>query len=347
MKKQEKIGVIGAGAWGTALALRLAQNHDIILWAHEKETVQAINQSRENRLFLPKITLPENIRATQDFADLSTLAPSPILFFAPPAQFLRPIARAIKPHISPSAIAVICSKGIETQRDGQESGALMSDVLAEELPQAQLAVLSGPSFAAETAQGLPLALTLAAPEALAQNLLKTFSTPDFRLYPTSDLIGTQIGGAVKNVLAIACGIAEGRQLGQNVRAALLARGLAETLALAQKLGGQSQTLMGLSGIGDIVLTCTSTTSRNFSLGVALGKGESLDEIMRTRNSVSEGVHTAASLHRLAQKHGLMMPICFAVHYILAILASPKNTQKDIHNAINSLLEGDISQKENT
>ena len=335
MKKQEKIGVIGAGAWGTALALRLAQNHDIILWAHEKETVQAINQSRENRLFLPKITLPENIRATQDFADLSTLAPSPILFFVPPAQFLRPIARAIKPHISSSAIAVICSKGIETQRDGQESGALMSDVLAEELPQAQLAVLSGPSFAAETAQGLPLALTLAAHEALAQNLLKTFSTPDFRLYPTSDMIGTQIGGAVKNVLAIACGIAEGRQLGQNVRAALLARGLAETLALTQKLGGQSQTLMGLSGIGDIVLTCTSTTSRNFSLGVALGKGESLDEIMHTRNSVSEGVHTAASLHRLAQKHDLMMPICFAVHEILS-------GQKDAHNAINSLLERDIS-----
>ena len=339
MKKQGKIGVIGAGAWGTALALRLAQNHDIILWAHEKETVQAINQSRENRLFLPKITLPENIRATQDFADLSTLAPSPILFFVPPAQFLRPIARAIKPHISPSAIAVICSKGIETQRDGQESGALMSDVLAEELPQAQLAVLSGPSFAAETAQGLPLALTLAAHEALAQNLLKTFSTPDFRLYPTSDLIGTQISGAVKNVLAIACGIAEGRQLGQNVRAALLARGLAETLALTQKLGGQSQTLMGLSGIGDIVLTCTSTTSRNFSLGVALGKGESLDEIMRTRNSVSEGVHTAASLHRLAQKHDLMMPICFAVHYILSYILSG---QKDVHNAINSLLERDIS-----
>ena len=336
MKKQEKIGVIGAGAWGTALALRLAQNHDIILWAHEKDTVQAINQSRENRLFLPKITLPENIRATQDFADLS---PCRIFFFVPPAQFLRPIARAIKPHISPSAIAVICSKGIETQRDGQESGALMSDVLAEELPQAQLAVLSGPSFAAETAQGLPLALTLAAPEALAQNLLKTFSTPDFRLYPSSDLIGTQIGGAVKNVLAIACGIAEGRQLGQNVRAALLARGLAETLALTQKLGGQSQTLMGLSGIGDIVLTCTSTTSRNFSLGAALGKGESLDEIMRTRNSVSEGVHTAASLHKLAQKHGLMMPICFAVHYILSHILSG---QKDVHNAINSLLEGDIS-----
>ena len=339
MKKQEKIGVIGAGAWGTALALRLAQNHDIILWAHEKETVQAINQSRENRLFLPKITLPENIRATQDFADLSTLAPSPILFFVPPAQFLRPIARAIKPHISPSAIAVICSKGIETQRDGQESGALMSDVLAEELPQAQLAVLSGPSFAAEAAQGLPLALTLAAHEALAQNLLKTFSTPDFRLYPSNDIIGTQIGGAVKNVLAIACGIAEGRQLGQNVRAALLARGLAETLALIQKLGGQSQTLMGLSGIGDIVLTCTSTTSRNFSLGVALGKGESLDEIMRTRNSVSEGVHTAASLHRLAQKHDLMMPICFAVHNILSYILSG---QKDVHNAINSLLERDIS-----
>ena len=336
MKKQEKIGVIGAGAWGTALALRLAQNHDIILWAHEKETVQAINQSRENRLFLPKIALPENIRATQDFADLS---PCRIFFFVPPAQFLRPIARAIKPHISPSAIAVICSKGIETQRDGQESGALMSDVLAEELPQAQLAVLSGPSFAAEAAQGLPLALTLAAPEARAQNLLKTFSTPNFRLYPTSDLIGTQIGGAVKNVLAIACGIAEGRQLGQNVRAALLARGLAETLALTQKLGGQSQTLMGLSGIGDIVLTCTSTTSRNFSLGVALGKGESLDEIMRTRNSVSEGVHTAASLHKLAQKHGLMMPICFAVHYILSYILSG---QKDVHNAINSLLERDIS-----
>ena len=337
MKKQEKIGVIGAGAWGTALALRLAQNHDIILWAHEKETVQAINQSRENRLFLPKIGLPENIRAVQDFADLS---PCRIFFFVPPAQFLRPIARAIKPHINPSAIAVICSKGIETSRDGQESGALMSDVLAEELPEAQLAVLSGPSFAAETAQGLPIALTLAAaPEALAQILLKAFSTPDFRLYPTSDIIGTQIGGAVKNVLAIACGIAEGRKLGQNVRAALIARGLAETLALTQKLGGRSQTLMGLSGIGDITLTCTSTTSRNFSLGVALGKGESLDEIMRTRNSVSEGLNTAASLRRLAQKHSLMMPICLAVHNILS---GQKDMHKDIHNAINSLLERDVS-----
>ncbi len=339
MNKSEKIGIIGAGAWGTALAVRLAQNHAITLWAHEKETIQAINQSRENRFFLPKIVLPQNIRGVGNFDALSSC---PILFFVPPAQFLRPIIRAAKPHIEDSVIAVICSKGIEAQRDGQDSGALMSEIVAEELPQAQVAILSGPSFAAEAAQGLPIALTLAAKPDLAQSLIEMFSTPDFRLYPSDDIIGAQIGGAVKNVLAIACGIAEGRKLGQNARAALITRGLAETLALCQKLGGQSQTLMGLSGIGDIVLTCTSIASRNTSLGMALGEGQNLDDIMRTRKSVSEGIHTAHSLHKLAQKHDLLMPICFAVHNILSGILSG---QTDIDSALNLLLERDIPATE--
>ena len=333
MTKKEIIGIIGAGAWGTALAVRLAQNHDILLWAHEKETVEAITQSRENRLFLPEIALPEAISATGDFAALSAC---PIIFFVPPAQFLRRIARAAKPYLADRATAIICSKGIEITRDENQpsgaspSGALMSAVLAEELPDLDVAVLSGPSFARETAQGLPVALTLAAQKpGLADQLVDLFSKPDFRLYPSRDMIGAQIGGAVKNVLAIACGIAEGRKLGQNARAALIARGLVETRRLTETLGGQAETLMGLSGIGDIILTCTSAASRNMSLGIALGSGQSLEDIIAAQKSVSEGLHTATSLRRLAEKHEIVMPICFAVHDILS-------GQTSIEGAIHSL-----------
>ncbi len=336
MTKREKIGIIGAGAWGTALAVRLAQNHDIFLWAHEKDTVQAITQNRENRFFLPQIALPETICAVNEFAALSDC---PIVFFVPPAQFLRVIARAAKPHLPRHIIAIICSKGIEVSRNNQESGALMSAVLAEELPEAQTAILSGPSFAREAAQDLPLALTLAAEEsALRTKLVNLFSKNDFRLYPTDDVIGAQIGGAVKNVLAIACGIIEGRKLGQNARATVIARGLAETRRLTEKLGGQPATLMSLAGIGDIVLTCTSAASRNMSLGIALGSGQSLNEIVAARKSVSEGIHTAASLRQLAKRHGLLMPICFAVHDILS-------GQISIDRAIDRFFENDISETE--
>ena len=326
-KFREKIGVIGAGAWGTALAARISGDFDVILWAHEAETAHMINKNRENQAFLPDISLPDGIRAVNEFSELSACK---TLFFAPPAQFLRAIARDSQPHIDTEAEIIICAKGIEAER----GGTLLSEVLAEELPDQDYAILSGPSFAAETARSLPTALTLAAEGGRAARLSRKFSSPHFRLYPSDDMIGVQLGGAVKNVIAIACGIAEGRALGQNARAALIARGLAETAALARKMGGQMKTLLGLSGLGDMVLTCTSLASRNTSLGHRLGKGEKLADILNQRQSVSEGVASARAIAALAERHHIAMPICCAVDDILS-------GSCDIDSAIAALLNRDI------
>jgi glycerol-3-phosphate dehydrogenase (NAD(P)+) len=306
----QRFGIIGGGAWGTALAQVLCRaGRDVVIWAHEPETVEAINRDHVNTIFLPGIALDPGIAATNE---LPAALRADALLLAPPAQHLRAICRALAPHLKKPLPIVICCKGIE-----EASGALMSEIVGSILPHAALAVLSGPTFAAEVAHGLPTAVTLAATDAeLGERLINAIGTREFRPYLSDDVTGAQIGGAVKNVLAIACGIVMGRGLGDNARAALITRGLAEMVRLALAKGGKAETLMGLSGLGDLTLTCSSTQSRNHSLGMALGKGEDLARFLAARRSVAEGVTSAAAAAILARKLDVEMPIVFAIDAIL-------------------------------
>jgi glycerol-3-phosphate dehydrogenase (NAD(P)+) len=306
----QRFGIIGSGAWGTALAQTLRRaGRDVVLWAREAETVEAINRGHANPLFLPGVALDAGITAT---SDLAIAARAEALLVTVPAQYLRTICTALAPHLAARMPLVICAKGIE-----EESGALMSEVVAASLPQAALAVLSGPTFAAEVARGLPTAVTLAAgDEALGHSLIAAIGTRAFRPYFSADVTGAQIGGAVKNVMAIACGIVMGRGLGDNARAALITRGLAEMVRLALAMGGKAETLMGLSGLGDLTLTCCSTQSRNHSLGLALGQGEDLAQFLAARRSVAEGVSSAAAAATLARRLKVEMPIVFAIDAVL-------------------------------
>ena len=310
-KHFKTFGVIGGGAWGTALAQMLArEGQTVLIWALEPDVAEAINTRQENTRFLPGIRLKAQISATTDLADLHH---RDALFGVTPAQHTRPILRALKTHLRPGTPLVLCSKGIEL-----DTGKFMTDVLAEELPEALPMVLSGPSFAADVARGLPTAVTLASrDEAAGLELIQAISTPAFRPYLGSDLLGTEIGGAVKNVLAIACGIALGKGLGRSAHAALIARGYAEMTRLALALGAEAETLTGLSGLGDLVLTCSSETSRNMSLGLALGRGETLESVLSARQSVTEGVATAPVLARIARERQVDMPICSAVATVIA------------------------------
>ncbi|HKX08759.1 MAG TPA: NAD(P)H-dependent glycerol-3-phosphate dehydrogenase [Stellaceae bacterium] len=306
----QSIGIIGGGAWGTALGLiALRASREPVLWARETEVVAAINGGHENTLFLPGITLDPRLKATSDIADA---AARDMLLLAAPAQHLRAIAGMLAPHLKPGTPVVICAKGIE-----EHTGALLSEVIAQALPEAPVALLSGPTFAAEVAAGHPTAITLAASDAaLGQRLVQALGSRAFRPYYTDDVAGAQIGGAIKNVIAIACGIVLGRGLGDNARAALITRGLAEMARLALAKGGRAETLMGLSGLGDLTLTCTSLQSRNCSLGAALGDGKRLADILAARRSVAEGVTSAAAAAALAQRLGIDMPIVAAIDAIL-------------------------------
>jgi len=308
--KISRIGVVGAGAWGTALAVSACRaGREVVLWARESAVVSAVNEQHRNTMFLPDAELDPAIRATSDLSEVT--ACDAVLLVAP-AQFLRAICEELAPLWRNGVSAVVCAKGIE-----QGSGALMTTVVQESLPQATLAVLSGPTFAAEVARGLPTAITLACEdEDLGQQLIEAVGTPMFRPYLADDLIGAEVGGAVKNVLAIACGVVTGRQLGSNARAALINRGLAEMMRLGRALGARPETMMGLSGMGDLVLTCSSEQSRNMSLGAALGRGERLADILAERNSVAEGVASAPAVMELAGRLGVDMPICEAVNAIL-------------------------------
>jgi glycerol-3-phosphate dehydrogenase (NAD(P)+) len=307
----KRAGVIGAGAWGTALAQVCARaGLEVTLWAREAEVAQAITETRENRLFLPGVTLDRAVRPTCDPADL---AGADLVFAVPPAQHLRATLAAFAAHTPDGTPVVLCAKGIE-----QGTLMLMTEVLAEALPGATPAVLSGPSFAADVARGLPTAVTLAAAdEALAGRIAQAIATPVFRPYVATDMIGAEAGGAVKNVLAIACGVAEGRGLGASARAALITRGFAELARLAVALGGAAETVAGLCGLGDLVLTCSSLQSRNMSLGAALGRGERLEDVLAGRHSVAEGVASAPAVTGLARRLGVETPICEAVRAILA------------------------------
>jgi glycerol-3-phosphate dehydrogenase (NAD(P)+) len=302
------IGVIGAGAWGTALAQMLAADgREVLLWAREPELVEEINGRHGNSLFLPGARLAGSIRAT---ADLAGAAECNILLLVTPAQHLAAVLAAMP--VFPRDL-VLCAKGIEAG-----SGRLMSEVARAAAPGSEIAVLSGPTFAHEVAAGLPTAVTLACGggDAQWQRLSSAIARPNFRPYYSEDVIGAEVGGAVKNVLAIACGVVEGLGLGQNARAALIARGYAEMMRFGEALGAQRDTLAGLCGLGDLVLTCSSTSSRNFSLGKALGEGHAPVELMADRRTVAEGAHTAPVLVELAARHGVTMPITLAVYHLL-------------------------------
>lgn len=302
-----KIGVLGGGAWGTALAQVAARgDRPVQLWAREGEVVDAINTAHENRLFLPGIALSPAIRATDTLADLDDCA---ALLVVVPAQFLRSVLAQLSASPRP---LVLCAKGIEagTQK-------LVAEIARECQPNAPVAVLSGPTFAHEVARGLPTAVTLACQdEALRAELAERLGGPTFRTYGSDDVTGAEIGGAVKNVLAIACGVVEGAGLGLNARAALIARGFAEMTRFGIARGGRAETLAGLSGLGDLVLTCSSTNSRNFSLGVGLGQGKAAAELLADRRTVAEGAATAPVLRDAARAAGVEMPVTEAVCALL-------------------------------
>jgi glycerol-3-phosphate dehydrogenase (NAD(P)+) len=307
-----RIGVVGAGAWGTALAQVAAANGEsVMLWAREPEVVESINTAHENPLFLKGLALSPSIRATGDLADM---AHCDALLIVSPAQHLRSIIAGLPAAETP---LILCAKGIE-----DATGLLMHEVAHELRPAAPLAVLSGPTFAHEVAAGLPTAVTLAvADSALGEKLAARIARPWFRPYLSDDVAGAEVGGAVKNVLAIACGVVEGRQLGQNARAALISRGFAEMTRFGLAKGARIETLAGLAGLGDLVLTCSSTSSRNFSLGKGIGEGARPADLLADRRTVAEGAFTAPVLKRAADSLGVDMPIVAAVCALLAEEAS--------------------------
>jgi glycerol-3-phosphate dehydrogenase (NAD(P)+) len=303
--------VIGAGAWGTALA-QVCRRAGLAttLWAREPEVAEEVNSHRTNAMFLPGITLDEEITAV---TGLASCAHADLILAVAPAQHTRAMLAHLAPHLRAGQPVVLCAKGIE-----QGTLKLMSEVLAEIAPCAATAVLSGPSFAGEVAKGLPTAVTLACPdEALGEALARAIATPSFRPYWIADVVGAEAGGAVKNVLAIACGIVEGAGLGRSAHAAVVTRGFAELTRLAVALGADPRTLAGLCGLGDLILTCSSSQSRNMSLGLALGRGESLEAALAGKLSVADGVASAPAVRALAQKLDVETPICEAVAAVLA------------------------------
>jgi glycerol-3-phosphate dehydrogenase (NAD(P)+) len=301
-----RIGVIGGGAWGTALAQVAAANGEpVTLWARESEVVSAINLAHENTIFLPGVSLSPSIKATGEVGELSACD---AWLIVTPAQHLRASLASLPQSRHP---LVLCAKGIEAG-----TMALMSDIAAELHPQSPVAVLSGPTFAAEVARGLPTAVTLACADAAAARALsQRLARPTFRPYVSDDVAGAEIGGAVKNVLAIACGVVAGRKLGENARASLIARGFAEMVRYGVARGGRPETLSGLSGLGDLVLTCSSTASRNFSLGVGLGEGKDAVSLLGGQ-TVAEGAFTAPVLQTSAKSLGVAMPVVDAVCALL-------------------------------
>ncbi len=303
----QRIGIVGAGSWGTALAITSARaGRDVLLWDRKPAVAAAINDRRRNPAYLTDIELPPSIRGATDPGEL---ADADALLLVTPAQTLRDMIKRLSPP--PATPIVVCAKGIE-----QDTGKLLHEVIADVAPAARVAFLSGPTFAHEVAAGLPTAISLGCsdPE-LGAALTNALGSATFRPYANTDPVGVQLGGALKNVMAIACGIVEGKRLGENARAALVARGLAEMTRFAVALGAQQATLMGLSGLGDLSLSCFSRTSRNYDFGQRLGAGEPLSELLPAA-TVVEGVPTAAAVTRRASAQGLDMPICAAVDAIV-------------------------------
>lgn len=308
----QHFGVIGAGAWGTALAILLHRaGRDVTIWSHNIDNVEAINRTHTNPLHLPDVEIDPAIKATHNFADFAL---ADVILLATPAQRLRAAVQGLAATgvIKKNIPVIIAAKGIELG-----TSKLLSDIVAEEMPRHEVAILSGPSFASEVAKAKPTALTLAmGNKDVGERLMQAMATPTFRPYYSDDIIGAQLGGAIKNVLAIACGIVSGKKLGDNARAALITRGLAEMMRLGSAMGAKAETMMGLSGLGDLLLTCSSLQSRNMSLGFALGEGQALDAVLGSRNSVAEGVPTAAAALELAAQRQVEMPIVAAVAAVL-------------------------------
>ncbi|WP_306141903.1 NAD(P)H-dependent glycerol-3-phosphate dehydrogenase [Roseibium sp. MMSF_3412] len=318
------IGVIGGGAWGTALALTAARaGRDVRLWARDPETVSTIRSRRQNTRYLPGITFDEDLNATESLEDI---AGADAILLVTPAQTTRAMLAALKQTGAVTGPVVLCAKGIE-----QTSGKLLSRVMNEELPGVEPGVLSGPSFADDVARGLPTAVTVAANSAkTALSLCEALQSACFRPYASIDILGAQIGGSLKNVLAIACGAVVGRKLGASAQAALTARGFAELTRLGTAMGAQGETLTGLSGLGDLVLTCSSTQSRNFSFGLRLGEGFMASELISAGGKLAEGAYSARVAVKLAQKHEIDVPICETVARMI-------DEDLSIDDALNTLM----------
>ncbi len=326
----QRVGVAGAGAWGTALAIcARAAGREVRIWAREPEIAATLTSGDGNPAFLPATPIPAMPAST----DMAHLADCDAILLVAPAQHLRATLKSLAPHIQPGTPIALCSKGIE-----RGTLKLMTDVLAEEAPHASPAVLSGPSFAIDVAKGLPTAVTLACPDrAVGDIWLRSIGRPHFRMYWSDDLIGAEAGGAIKNVLAIACGVCEGMGLGRSAHAALIARGFAEMTRLGVKLGGRAETLAGLCGLGDLVLTCSSPQSRNMSFGMELGRGKSAADILAARKAVTEGAETAPALVELARKLDVDLPICEVVLDMI-------EGRLDARSAVDRLLNRPLKQE---
>jgi len=316
-----KVAVIGAGSWGTAIAHLLRRNgHEVSLWSHEEEVVRAIRTTGTNAVYLPGIPMPEGILVSTALEEV--LRGAQLVVSASPSQFVAGVMEVAAPHLLEEAIVVSASKGIETT-----SLRRMDEVLNDVLPlpnRSRLVVLSGPSFALEVARGMPTVVVAASRDREAAGVVqRTFGARDFRVYTHTDVVGVELGGAIKNVVAIAAGVVVGLGLGQNTLAALITRGLAEMTRLGVALGAEAVTFSGLAGLGDLVLTCTGGLSRNRGVGVRLGQGESLDEILGEMRAVAEGVRTTVAVRDLALRHGVEMPIVEQVYAILHGTRSPR------------------------
>ena len=316
--RYERIAVVGGGAWGTALAAVAARaGRQVMLWARRADTVADINDHQRNTRYLGDAPLPAGVRATADLA--VALSGADAVLIVVPSTAVRETARAINALAPIIVPVVLCAKGVE-----RDSGKLMSDVVVDESPGRPVAALSGPTFADEVIRDLPTAVTIASPCAadqdpetsVAARLALSMGTERFRPYVSDDMTGAEIGGTVKNVIAIACGMAEGAGFGSNARAALITRGLDEIKNLAEALGGRRETVTGLAGVGDLMLTCSSTQSRNFSFGHQLGRGVKRDNVFHGKPTVVEGIENAIAVTDLARKAGVTMPICEAVRRIV-------------------------------
>lgn len=310
IQNRSNVSVIGAGAWGTALAQTLAStDKNVTLWTRAQSHADEINTNNENKTYLPNHKLSKNINAT---SEIDSALQNNVLLMVTPTQTYRNILNSFEKHLTKDHILILCSKGVE-----HGTASLLGEITEELLPGTHYAILSGPNFAIDIVASKPAATTLACKDiGLAEDLQNLIAAPHFRPYITDDVIGTQIAGAIKNVIAIACGIANGMNMGDSARASLVTRGLAEIARLGEAMGAQKDTFLGMCGIGDMMLTCSSETSRNFSLGVSLGKGNTLQDILKSRKTVTEGVHTAQSAMLLAQRYNVDMPICDSINQCL-------------------------------
>ena len=303
------IGILGSGAWGTALSCMLSEKNDkIIIWSNEKQTAQQINNLRINKVYLPNIRIPKNVIATNNLEDLKLCK---FIFICVPSQFIKKIITKFKKFWNKDMMFINCSKGIE-----HSSNLIISDVIKKIFPKSKIAILSGPSFAIEVAKKKPTAITIAAKnQNYAKKLALILNSKNFRCYYTNDIIGVQFGGIIKNILAIASGIIESQKLGSSANAALITRGLAEMKRIGLAYGAKENTFYGLSGLGDLMLTCNSKLSRNFATGLLLGKGKKINEIKKLK-TISEGVINSKTIFKLSKKKKIEMPVCESIYKIL-------------------------------